>query len=130
MRSILDTTAVIIKDGHGALLRARRRHGRALWPDIAARNRHRGLVEGVHGEAKARHGLRRAMRRGLWNMQIQAWLTATVINLKRLARAFVWPRYALQTLKRPQCGMFQATRHQQLFFLKIKPAKQQTATTA
>lgn len=45
------------------------------------------LVEGVHGEAKARHGLARAIRRGLWNMRIQAWLTAAAINLKRLAKA-------------------------------------------
>lgn len=81
------TRAVIIKDGHGALLRARRRHAKRLAGDQAALNRHRGLVEGVHGEAKARHGLGRAMRRGLWNMRIQAWLTAAAINLKRLAKA-------------------------------------------
>ena len=77
--------AVIIQDGHAALVRARRRHARGLAADRAAHNRHRGLVEGVHGEAKTRHGLRRAMRRGLWNVQIQAWLTAAAINLKRLA---------------------------------------------
>lgn len=78
---------IMIKDGHGALMRARRRQRRQLPEDIAARNRHRGLVEGIHGEAKARHGLGRAMRRGLWNVRIQAWLTAAVINLKRLAKA-------------------------------------------
>lgn len=33
------------------------------------------LVEGIHGEAKTQHGLRRAVRRGL----------KAVINLKRLA---------------------------------------------
>ena len=85
----MKSRSVIIKDGHGALLRARRRHALALPLDLAARNRHRGLVEGTHGEAKARHGLRRAMRRGLWNVQIQAWLTAAVINLKRLAKDFL-----------------------------------------
>jgi DDE family transposase len=42
-------------------------------------------VEGFHGEAKTWHGLARAARRGLANMQIQAYLTAAAINLKRLA---------------------------------------------
>jgi hypothetical protein len=35
--------------------------------------RHRWKVEGVHGEAKTWHGLARAVRRGLANMQIQAY---------------------------------------------------------
>jgi hypothetical protein len=39
----------------------------------------------MHGEAKQMHGLRRAARRGIENMKIQAYLTAAVINLKRLA---------------------------------------------
>ncbi len=39
----------------------------------------------MHGEAKTQHGLRRAVRRGLVNVAIQAYLTAAVINLKRLA---------------------------------------------
>ena len=39
----------------------------------------------MHGEAKTQHGLRRAVRRGLSNVAIQAYLTAAVINLKRLA---------------------------------------------
>jgi hypothetical protein len=43
----------------------------------------------MHGEAKTQHGLRRAVRRGLANVAIQAYLTAAVINLKRLA-TFVW----------------------------------------
>lgn len=77
--------SVLITDDHGALLRARRRHRRGLAVDRAAQARHRGLVEGVHGEAKKQHGLRRAARRGLWNVQIQAWMTAAAINLKRLA---------------------------------------------
>ena len=42
-------------------------------------------MEGIHGEAKCQHGLRRAVRRGLSNVRIQAYLTAVVINLKRLA---------------------------------------------
>lgn len=48
-----------------------------------------GLVEGAHGEAKTQHGLRRAVRRGLSNVAIQAYLTAAVMNLKRLAAALL-----------------------------------------
>ena len=50
--------------------------------------RHRWRSEGFHGEAKTWHGLARAVRRGLENMRIQAFLTAAAVNLKRLAAAF------------------------------------------
>jgi DDE family transposase len=49
--------------------------------------RHRWRSEGFHGEAKTWHGLARAVRRGLANMKIQAYLTAAAVNLKRLAVA-------------------------------------------
>jgi len=80
---------ILIVDGYEALLRARR-----CWPrrDADTRrtySRHRWRVEGIHGEAKTQHGLRRAVRRGLWNVAIQAYLTAAVMNLKRLA-ALLW----------------------------------------
>jgi transposase len=73
---------------HPSLLRARRR--RLRWGAYERRlyTRHRWRVEGVHGEAKTWHGLARAVRRGLQNMRIQAFLTAAAINLKRLAVAF------------------------------------------
>ena len=51
--------------------------------------RHRWRSEGFHGEAKGWHGLARAVRRGLRNMRIQAFLTAAAVNLKRLAAALV-----------------------------------------
>ncbi len=73
-----------ISPGYESLLRARRRHRE---PDKKFRktySRHRYQVEGMHGEAKNQHGLRRAVRRGLANVAIQAYLTAAVINLKRL----------------------------------------------
>jgi hypothetical protein len=56
--------------------------------------RHRWRSEGFHGEAKTWHGLARAIRRGLSTMQIQAYLTAAAINLKRLAAALriLWSR--------------------------------------
>ena len=87
--------SVCIKDGYCALLRARRRKEQG-WtvPMVQAYRRHRWQVEGVHGEAKTQHGLRRAVRRGLSNMRIQAYLTAAVINLKRLAlhaASLLWP---------------------------------------
>jgi Transposase DDE domain len=89
--------AVVIGDDYPALLRARRR--RARWSDQDRRlyRRHRWRVEGVHGEAKTRHGLARAVRRGLANMQIQAYLTAAAINLKRLAAVVLSILMALWT---------------------------------
>ena len=80
---------VLISDGYEALLRARRRHHKPDEKFIATYKRHRWRVEGMHGEAKTQHGLRRAVRRGLANVAIQVYLTAVVINLKRLAKAFV-----------------------------------------
>jgi IS5 family transposase len=91
--------SIFIGDGHAALVRARRRHQnwdtRAHW----AYRRHRWRVEGVHGEEKTQHGLRRAIRRGLDNVAIQAYLTAAAINLKRLAKAL---RPLLLQIRRPQ----------------------------
>lgn len=75
--------------GYEALLRARRIHLQADHRRKALYTRHRWRVEGVHGQAKTQHGLRRAARRGLWNVAIQAYLTAVVMNLKRLAAVFV-----------------------------------------
>ncbi|MFN3671528.1 MAG: transposase [Bosea sp. (in: a-proteobacteria)] len=74
---------------HPALLRARRK--RLQWGKREQRlyRRHRWRIEGVHGEAKTWHGLARAVRRGLDNMLIQAFLTAAAINLKRLAAALL-----------------------------------------
>jgi transposase len=80
------TRTIKIIPGYESLLRARRRHKE---PDKKFRqtySRHRYQVEGMHGEAKTQHGLRRAVRRGLDNVAIQAYLTAAVINLKRLAK--------------------------------------------
>ena len=76
-----------IPAGYEAWLRARRRKARG-WDAATRRHyrRHRWLVEGIHGEAKTCHGLRRAVRRGLSQVAIQVYLTAAVINLKRLAK--------------------------------------------
>ena len=76
---------ISIGPGYEALLRARRTHARRDDRYKALYTRHRWRVEGIHGEAKTQHGLRRAARRGLWNVAIQAYLTAVVMNLKRLA---------------------------------------------
>jgi len=79
---------ILIVDGFTALLRARRRKEKG-WDDAVRDNytRHRWRVEGVHGRAKTQHGLRRAVRRGLANVAVQSYLTAAVMNLKRLAQA-------------------------------------------
>jgi transposase len=77
--------SVVIGDDHPALLRARRRRERWSAEDDRLYQRHRWRSEGYHGEAKTWHGLARAVRRGLDNMRIQAFLTAAAVNLKRLA---------------------------------------------
>lgn len=77
--------AVVLGDDYPALLRARRHREQWSKEDKALYTRHRWLVEGVHGEAKGQLGLARAVRRGLSNMKIQAYLAAAAINLKRLA---------------------------------------------
>jgi transposase len=79
--------AVVVGNDYPALLRARRRRGRWSAEEQRLYQRHRWRSEGFHGEAKTWHGLARAVRRGLANMKIQAYLTAAAINLKRLAAA-------------------------------------------
>jgi transposase len=76
---------VLISRGYSALLRARRKLLCTSERFSQLYERHRIKSEGMHGEAKTQHGLRRAVRRGLANVAIQAYLTAIVINLKRLA---------------------------------------------
>jgi hypothetical protein len=69
-------------------------------------------VEPLFGEAKDWHGLRRFRLRGLWQVNVEALLTATGQNLKRLLRKRGWGRrpwpngapetpYALQSLAQP-----------------------------
>ena len=78
---------ISVSHGYEALLRARRRRLRWCDHEYGLYRRHRWRAEGVHGEAKTQHGLNRAIRRGRWNVAIQAYLTAAVMNLKRLAAA-------------------------------------------
>jgi IS5 family transposase len=74
---------ILIVDGYTSLQRARRRDWDEQTREIY--NRHRCRSEGANAEAKLRHGLARAVRRGLGNMAIQSYLTSAVMNLKRLA---------------------------------------------
>ena len=79
---------MLIVDHFPALLRARRKKEKG-WDEPARTlyDRHRWRVEGTHGRAKVHHGLRRAVRRGLDNVTIQAYLAAAAMNLKVLAKA-------------------------------------------
>ena len=66
--------------------------GIAHWQSPEAKKvlRRRSVVaEGTVGEAKVLHGLRRAVCRGLGKVSIQALLTASVQNLKRLIKSHV-----------------------------------------
>ena len=83
--------AILLHKDHPALIRARRK--RLRW---GARERrlyasHRSRIEGFQGEAKTWHGLARAVRRGLENMTIQAYLTAAAINLSGWRLPFCSP---------------------------------------
>ena len=46
-------------------------------------------AEGVFAWAKELHGLRRTRFMGRWKVQIQVWLTAAVINIKKAVRLLV-----------------------------------------
>ena len=104
--------AVVLGHDYSALLRARRRRERWSDEDRYLYQRHRWRSEGYHGEAKAWHGLARAVRRGLQNMRIQAFLTAAAINLKRLAAALiVYLLHALQLARRATWAASDAPYH-------------------
>jgi len=78
---------ILLGEGYIALLRARRRKEKG-WnkSTLEKYTRHRWQVEGVHGRSKTQHGLSRAIGRGLTNVTIQSYLTAAVMNLKKLAK--------------------------------------------
>jgi DDE family transposase len=86
--------AVMISDHYPALLRARRRRER--WSADVSTSATAGGPKVSTGEAKTWHGLgargaprTRAVRGGLQNMRIQAFLTAAAVNLERLAAALL-----------------------------------------
>ena len=47
-------------------------------------------MEGIFAEGKNQHGLRRARYRGRAKVQIQAYIIASIQNLKRLAAFILW----------------------------------------
>lgn len=100
--------AVVIGDDYPALLRARRRRARWSADDRRLYQRHRWRSEGFHGEAKTWHGLGRAVRRGLDNMKIQAYLTAAAVNLKRLAAAVLAALWAIRDARCAVQGLLRA----------------------
>jgi transposase len=51
--------------------------------------RRKTRIEGIFALGKQLHGLRRTRLKGRWKVQIQLWLTATVINLKRAIKALI-----------------------------------------
>jgi IS5 family transposase len=94
----------MISNDHPALLRARRRRERWSAEDQRLHQRHRWRSEGDHGGSEdPGHGLARALRRGMANMKIQACLTATAVNLKRLAAAPLALPWSLLSRNAPAC---------------------------
>ena len=95
---------VVIPHDYAELIRARRRHARWSEDDRRLYRCHLWRSEGYHGEAKTWHGLGRAVRRGLDEIKIQAYLTAAAINLRRLATALLailWAIWESQALEKP-----------------------------
>lgn len=106
------TKSVVIGDPHAALLRARRRRDRWSEEDDRLYQRHRWRSAGYHGAAKTWHGLARAVRRGLQNTRIQAFLTAAAVNLERLAATILAPLLAILTAIADAIGASAARRLQ------------------
>ena len=76
-----------VGEHHGALVRLR---GASQKDEFKSLYRRRApVIEGLFAEGKQWHGLRRAWRRGMRKMRIQCLLVAAVLNLKRLAAAFI-----------------------------------------
>jgi IS5 family transposase len=97
--------SVVSSDDDPAPLRARRRRERWSQDDDRLYQRQRWRSEGYHGEAKSWHRLARAVRRGLENIRIQAFLTAAAVNLKRLAATLLdlWRWWITTTLFAAGC---------------------------
>ncbi len=57
-------------------------------------------AEGVFALAKELHGLRRTRFMGRWKIQIQLWLTAAVINIKRAIKQLARIEPIVRTIRR------------------------------
>lgn len=120
---------ILITDGYESLLRARRRWQKRDENIRDKYERHKWRVEGIHGEAKTQHGLRRAVRRGLANVSIQVYLTAMIMNLKRLAALlclFFGPleneKGCRGVLGRMELAVYRTLLRQQRYFIVLKIA--------
>lgn len=70
-------------------------------------------AEWALAEAKSLHGLRRARCRGKWKMSVQALLTASVQNIKRLVKHWegVFPSEGYKTIRDKLCEPFLTLRN-------------------
>lgn len=76
---------VIVRSVHHAQL-VRHREQMTRPDSQALRKRRSGLIEGVFGTLKTRHGARQCLLRGLANVQAEWTLLATAYNLQALVR--------------------------------------------
>lgn len=77
---------VLVRSPHQAI-RAQHRTWLASAEAQEHSKRRKGLVEGVFGTLKTRHGARQCLLRGLANVQAEWTLLATAFNLQTLVRA-------------------------------------------
>ena len=75
-------------------------------------------VEGSFGLAKELHGLRQTRFRGRWRVQIQLWLTAAAMNIKRAVRC-TKPNPLLAEALRLLAGLALCCRYQVPFRLEL-----------
>lgn len=72
-------------------------------------------AEWVNAESKTRHGLRRAMFRGLDKVSIQVLMTASVQNIKRLLAHISGPNQIFKELSLNITGFFQFIMQKSVF---------------
>ncbi len=80
---------MVVKNDYEADYAAAR--AKAQTPEYAAVRRRHPAIERKLSELVRRHDIRHARYRGLWKVLRQGWLTALVVNLKRLVRLLAMP---------------------------------------
>jgi transposase len=86
----------------------------------AVRGERQWKMEGIFAEAKDNHGLERARYRGRAKMQIQAYMIASVMNLKRLAGHLPAIAVSIQQSATEALEVFSSTLFQLEIFIESK----------
>jgi transposase len=93
----------VIKNDYEAEYQAAQ--AQAQTPEYARARQEHPAIERKLAELVRRHGLRHARYRGLAKVLRQGWLTALVVNLKRMVRLVVDPKHALARTVRAELAI-------------------------